>query len=283
MHRLLQAVVRDRMTDDEIAAARHQVHLVLAASRPRGDVDDPDTWPRLRMLWPHLEVSEALACPDESVRQLLIDRVRYLWQRGGLDQADAFSQEVDDTWSARLRRHARRGRGSRRCAGSCCTCGSTGRTSCAAWAGSTRPGTWTRRCWPSSAGCWARCTRTRLMTAGGLGGDLRALGRYAEALERDRSTYAAWLQVFGEDHPRTLSAANNLAVSYRLVGDYRSARAGTTRCTSGGDWCSAPPTRTPSSPAMRLGRDLREAGEYERSAALLRTVYDTLLRGARAG
>ena len=57
VHRLLQHVVRSRMSDEELAAARHEVHLVLAASRPKGDVDDPDTWPQFRTLWPHLEMT----------------------------------------------------------------------------------------------------------------------------------------------------------------------------------------------------------------------------------
>ena len=37
-----------------------------------------------------------------------------------------------------------------------------------------------------------------LMTAGGLAGDLRALGRYREALERDQATYPTWMERFGE-------------------------------------------------------------------------------------
>ncbi|MDG4837416.1 FxSxx-COOH system tetratricopeptide repeat protein [Micromonospora sp. WMMD967] len=274
VHRLLQAVVRDRMTEDEIDAARHQVHLVLAASRPRGDVDDPTTWARLRMLWPHLEVSEALTCPDESVCQLLIDRVRYLWQRGGLDQADVFSQEVDGTWAARLADtrdeaeasalgrqllHLRFNRAN--------ILRSLGRFEEAR---------------DLDEAVLAEQRRLlgamhphSLMTAGSLGGDLRALGRYAEALERDRSTYASWLQVFGEDHPRTLSAANNLAVSYRLVGDYRAARRWDDEVHQRRRLVLGPTHPYTLVSAVRLGSDLREAGEYERSATLLRTVYET--------
>ncbi|MFG1868186.1 FxSxx-COOH system tetratricopeptide repeat protein [Micromonospora arborensis] len=274
VHRLLQAVVRDRMTEDEIVAARHQVHLVLAASRPRGDVDDPTTWARLRMLWPHLEVSEALTCPEESVCQLLIDRVRYLWQRGGLDQADGFSQEVDDTWSARLGDtqdeaevtalgrqllHLRFNRAN--------ILRSLGRFDEARDLDEAVLAEQRRLLGPLHP--------HSLMTAGSLGGDLRALGRYAEALERDRSTYASWLQVFGEDHPRTLSAANNLAVSYRLVGDYRSARRWDDEVHQRRRVVLGPTNPYTLVSAVRLGSDLREAGEYERSATLLRTVYDS--------
>ncbi|TNH30999.1 tetratricopeptide repeat protein [Micromonospora orduensis] len=274
VHRLLQAVVRDRMADEEIIAARHQVHVVLAASRPRGDVDDPSSWPRLRMLWPHLEVSDALTCPDESVGQLLIDRVRYLCQRGGLTQAEWFSQEVDDTWSERLR-------------------------GLEDTAGAETLGRQLLHLRFNRANILRRMGRFdeardldeavlaeqrrllgplhphSLMTAGSLAGDLRALGRYAEALERDRSTYASWLQVFGEDHPRTLSAASDLAVSYRLIGDYRSARRWDDEVHQRQRLVLGPTHPHTLLSAVRLGSDLREAGDYERSAALLTTVYDT--------
>ncbi|MGC5017729.1 FxSxx-COOH system tetratricopeptide repeat protein [Micromonospora sp. DT47] len=275
VHRLLQAVVRDRMTDEEIAAARHQVHVVLAASRPRGDVDDPATWARLRMLWPHLEVSEALTCPEESVRQLLIDRVRYLWQRGGLEQADGFSRRVDDIWSARLaelddpaevaglRRQLLHLRFNR--ANILRSLGGFDEALALDEAVLAEQRQLLGGLHPHS-----------LMTAGSLAGDLRALGRYAEALERDRSTYASWLQVFGEDHPRTLSAANNLAVSYRLVGDYRSARRWDDEVHQRRRLVLGPTNPYTLISAVRLGSDLREAGEYEKSAALLRTVYDAL-------
>ncbi|MFY1619980.1 FxSxx-COOH system tetratricopeptide repeat protein [Micromonospora sp. WMMD736] len=272
VHRLLQAVVRERMTDDEIATAQHQVHLVLAASRPPGDVDDPATWPRLRMLWPHLAVSEAVTCPDEAVRQLLIDRVRYLWQRGGLEQADAFSQQVDDTWSARLRDldeegaaaalgrqllHLRFNRAN--------ILRSLGRFVEARDLNEAVLAEQLRLLGPSHP--------HTLLTVGGLAADLRALGRYAEALERDRSTYASWLQVFGEDHPRTLGAANDLAVSYRLVGDHRSARRWDEEVHERKRLVLGPTHPATLVSAVHLGSDLREAGEYEKSAALLRTVH----------
>ena len=71
IHRLLQHVVRSRMTEAELTEARHQVHLVLGAARPDGEVDDPETWQRFRILWPHLEPSNAVECSDESVRRLI--------------------------------------------------------------------------------------------------------------------------------------------------------------------------------------------------------------------
>jgi MinD-like ATPase involved in chromosome partitioning or flagellar assembly/tetratricopeptide (TPR) repeat protein len=282
VHRLLQHVIQDRMTPAERDDLRHQVHLVLTALRPDGEVDDPKTWPRLRMLWPHVEVSNAVGCQDEAVRSLIIDRVRYLWLRGdlprGLDRAEA----ADAAWtSAReettspaeqevLRRqllHLRFHRAN--------ILRDLGRFREAhesdgavldeqvALLGENHPHT--------------------LMTAGGLAGDLRGLGRYPEALGRDRATSAAWLELFGEDHPRTLTARSNLAVSYRLNGDYRSAmdidsQVYNKRRVVLGD---QHPNTLISGGAF--GRDLREAGEYARSVALLGEVYDATVRALGTG
>ena len=282
VHRLLQHVIQDRMTQKERDDLRHEAHLVLTALRPDADVDDPKTWPRLRMLWPHVEVSGAVRCQDEAVRSLIIDRVRYLWLRGdldrGLDRADA----ADAAWtSAReetsspaeqdvLRRqllHLRFNRAN--------ILRDLGRF---------------REAHESDKAVLAEQSELlgehhphSLMTAGGLAGDLRGLGRYPEALRRDRATSAAWLDLFGEDHPRTLTARSNLAVSYRLNGDYASAMEidsavyDKRRIVLG----EQHPNTLISGSAM--GRDLREAGEYERSVVLLREVYDATEKALGAG
>ena len=53
MHRLVQSVIKDRMTDARQLDAAHAVHRVLAAARPQsGDADDPQNWPVYALLWP---------------------------------------------------------------------------------------------------------------------------------------------------------------------------------------------------------------------------------------
>src|SRR6185437_2648670 len=81
VHRVVQAVVYARLTKDQQASARRAVHQVVVAARPEGEVDDRQTWARYRMIWPHLTPSGAMWSTEESVRRLLIDRVRYIWIR----------------------------------------------------------------------------------------------------------------------------------------------------------------------------------------------------------
>lgn len=98
VHRLVSAVVAQRMSEEERERARHDVHLVLAACRPFGEVENAANWSRFRMLWPHLEVAKASTCDDTDVRQLIIDRVRYLWVVGDLQHGEQLANEISDRW-----------------------------------------------------------------------------------------------------------------------------------------------------------------------------------------
>ena len=78
IHRLVQAVIRSQMTDEERVEARHEVHKILVGARPRqGETDDPANWSTYDIIWPHLGPSVAEECDDARTRQLLIDWVRY--------------------------------------------------------------------------------------------------------------------------------------------------------------------------------------------------------------
>ena len=73
IHRLVQAVIRSQLTDDEEQdEARHEVHRILVGARPRqGETDDPANWPTYELIWPHLGPSQAEDCDDAQTRQLL--------------------------------------------------------------------------------------------------------------------------------------------------------------------------------------------------------------------
>src|SRR5262249_16430778 len=92
-----------QLTQDEQEIAKHEVHRVLVGARPRrGDTDDPENWPRYDLIWPHLGPSQAHDCDEEETRQLLIDRVRFLWLRGGFDPALEFGRRIEERWWQQL-------------------------------------------------------------------------------------------------------------------------------------------------------------------------------------
>ena len=63
MHRLIQAILRDRLTPEQAAATRERVEAILAASNPR-DPSNPATWPRWAQLMPHLLVADLATSTD---------------------------------------------------------------------------------------------------------------------------------------------------------------------------------------------------------------------------
>jgi len=276
VHRLLQHVIRQRMSDRELTKARHEVHLVLSALRSGLDVDDPESWTSFRMLWPHLEVSQAAVCPDEAVRALMIDRLRYVWLRGNLAQGELLGRSIVAGWNdllQTLESDADRLVLRRQILHLQFNLANILRDQ-ARFTEARRLDQQTLAAQKKLQGVGPKHPHT-LMTANGLAADLRALGQYRESLELDQATYVAWVDGFGEDHPRTLLALNNLAATYRLLGDYRAARRHDTtvyerqRAIPGNE-------RNPITlrAATNLGRDLREAGEYQASVRLLRGIVE---------
>jgi MinD-like ATPase involved in chromosome partitioning or flagellar assembly/tetratricopeptide (TPR) repeat protein len=271
VHLLVQEVVRERMSAAQLAATREAVHGILVAARPRRDVDDAETWGRYRLIWPHLAPSEAMSSPAEAVRQLFIDRVRYLWLRGDLDRGAGLARDTDQRWTQLaaaadpavaevLRRqmlqlrfnlgNILRSQGRFAEARELNTSVLAEQTSLL---GEDHPHT--------------------LMTAGSLAADLRAIGQYREALEMDKRTYPAWTALYGEDHQRTLSAANNLAVSLRLTGDITAALRMDSDTYERRRAALGPHDPWTLNSARSIVRDLLEAGEYADAVVRMEETY----------
>jgi tetratricopeptide (TPR) repeat protein/cellulose biosynthesis protein BcsQ len=274
VHRLVQAVVQGRMSEEQLAAARRDVQEVLAGARPRRDVDDPETWSRYRLIWPHLEPSQAMTSEEEPVRQLFVDRVRYLWLRHDLDRARDLAAETAQAWEVML----------------------AAKPAPAVGAALRRQ---LLHLWFNLANIlrdMARFDEARtldeavlaeqremlgsehphtLMTAGSLAGDLRALGQYRDALKMDQATYPAWTELFGEDHAGTLSAANELATSYRLTGEFGEALRLDEDTLSRRRTSLGPLHPRTLGSASNVARDLVELGRYTDAVDIMESVWQS--------
>jgi hypothetical protein len=281
VHRLVQSYMRDQMTPQQREDTQHQVHEVLAAARPaRGDIDDPRNWEQYQLLWPHLGPSDALECDGAGVRQLLIDRLRYLWKTGTFSTGIALGKVLEKTWTDSLEGRTAQAQSPEdqkllhrqllfmrsqvanihRSMGQSETAAAIDRSVLAEQ----------RRVLPPD-------DMHTLITAGNLGADLRALGEFDEALTMDRSTYASFKETFGEDHERTLAAANNLAVSYRLIGDFETARGLDVDTLERRKQVLGPTHPYSMITATNLARDLRELGEYQPAITLLQQTYKSFV------
>jgi tetratricopeptide (TPR) repeat protein/cellulose biosynthesis protein BcsQ len=222
VHRLVQQVVQGRMEPDDVAAARRDVHQVLAAARPSRSIDNPETWDRFRMLWPHLEPAQAVTSLEEPVRRLMIDRVRYLRRRSALELGRATGREVEKAWEAMLAAGPEP-----RLADSLRRQLLQLRFSLAnilrEQASFAQAKALDEEVLEEQRKLLGANHPHTLMTAGSLAADLRATGDYRAALEMDSRTYPSWTEHYDEGNAGRLAAANNLAVSYRLTGDFGTA------------------------------------------------------------
>ncbi|MEV7384483.1 MULTISPECIES: FxSxx-COOH system tetratricopeptide repeat protein [unclassified Streptomyces] len=309
VHRLVQAVIRDQLTPVEQEDAQHIVHRVLAGARPSGEepIDDPKNQAIFEVIWPHLEASEASTCDEPGTRQLLIDRLRYLWKRGDLDRADTFGEELHALWERQLAdsraRVARLEQGQADDEAQATAAGDARAPRTLAEERQYAANLQTQLLYLQfhmtnvlrSLGKYVEAadlgnrtlTRQRevlipghphtLMTASALATDLGSIGQFDAALETATEAYVGFRESFGEDHPRTLSANNNRAWCLRLLGRYDEARdvdAEVYRQRRDGLGANHPHTLFS---VLNLGRDLREVGEYEASITLLRSGLETYM------
>ena len=85
MHRLTQAILRDRFTPAQDAATRARTEAILAASDP-GDPANPATWPQWARLMPHLLAADLAATSNDGLRWMALRRVLVPagpWRRPG--------------------------------------------------------------------------------------------------------------------------------------------------------------------------------------------------------
>jgi TIR domain/Tetratricopeptide repeat/NB-ARC domain/CobQ/CobB/MinD/ParA nucleotide binding domain len=268
VHRLIQAAMRAQISSQqEREDAMHEVHRILVGAQPRSGTDDPATWAQWDVIWPHLGPSEAYDCDHDEPRQLLIDRVRYLYKRFELKQALSAGYQLEERWVRKLGPDHRQTLYLRFHIANVLR--SLGRYQDAH---------------DQDAEILERQRQVLpmghphpLQTAGSLAADLRGLGRFADALAMDTQTHERTKELFGDDHASTLSAANNLGVNLRLLGASEDARAIDIDTLNRRNQVLG--HRHPSTlhSASMLARDQREMGDYKESVEALRGTYDTFM------
>lgn len=271
VHRLVQDAVRASLPLIEQDETVHEVHRVLAAARPAEEVGDPQVWPAYARIWPHLVPSRAALCDEEPVRELMIDRVRFLWKIGEYRRALDFAHPIEAAWTSRVE--------------------DTG------WADDPQLVSLLRRqllrlrseianilrndakfdeayrlqsaVYEEQLQMLSERHHEPLRTAGRLAADLRALGNYSAALKMDQRTVNHLQESLGGEHPDTLAATNNLAVSLRLCGDIHRARQLDEIVLAGRQAALGPQHPDTLVSLGNFGFDQLEAGRYEHSVTLL--------------
>ena len=101
LHRLTQAILRDRLTGEQAAATRACSEAILAAADPR-DSANPVTWPRWAQLMPHLLAADLAATDSPDLRWMACNACWYLLARGDTRNARDLAADLRQHWRDRL-------------------------------------------------------------------------------------------------------------------------------------------------------------------------------------
>jgi hypothetical protein len=208
MHRLVQAVLVDQLTEAEQASMRHHAHVMLASSDPR-DPNSPDQWRIYGDLYPHTMAAQAYQSTDPRVQQLVDNISRYLYWWGSHESAYELAERAYEARRDQL--------------------GATDSATLRAghWMGwllfvlgrfqeAAELNTDILRVYRETS---EEDTEDFLRALGAVAADRRVAGDFAGALELAQEVYDRHVRALGPDDPETINAAHNLGVSLRLSGE----------------------------------------------------------------
>ncbi|MFC1409353.1 FxSxx-COOH system tetratricopeptide repeat protein [Streptacidiphilus sp. N1-12] len=269
VHRVLQALLRAQMSEEEQKEIQREVQLVLAEYRPMdGEVEDPENRPNFELIRPHLVASGAETSDSPEVRQLMIDLVRLHWRNGDYLLARTEGERLDALWTATLGDDDRQTLALR-----------TIRANILRDLGRYREALeLDQRTWETQSELFGEDDLSTLATARGLAGDLRALGRYKEARDRDLLTHASLVEQFLEEDRAVVNLTHNLAIDYRLLGEAKIAQQYDERTERLRRQGLGPDHARTLASQLYLARDKRDGGELRDAAADLERLHEAFRR-----
>ena len=211
VHRLIQALVRDELEVEEKDRHLADVHRLLTGLQ-LGNPEESVNWGRYGSILGHIVPARVQESRDLKVRDFALDLARYLYM-----SSDGFAQEFVnlfiDQWEKDsgpddphvLKAYREQGNILRQ----------LGKYNEVYELNQKTLGKMRRAGTPDDE---------LLLLVSGIGGDLRARGDFAAALEHDDDSVRRHEEAFGPDDPRTLRAKNNLALDYCLTSRFQQAR-----------------------------------------------------------
>jgi tetratricopeptide (TPR) repeat protein len=219
VHRLVQRVLRDTMTEERAAQTLENTRNLLAAASP-GDPDEQGEPDRQREMGPHLEPADMIHAGNLDARQAVLDHIRFLYTEGDYENSRLLAERAvavweQDTWHEKL--------------------GPDGQYTLLARghvANATRTLGDSRVAAELTRDTYDRFRHNPLLgprhdftliLGNQVFADLRIAGRYAEALAYEKESVEQHMQVFGPAHTYTLRALQNFAVDHRMIGNFAEA------------------------------------------------------------
>ncbi len=211
VHRLVQALLRDELTEQEQALYRNDVHAIISAAAPLDPAEDRQWW-RYQELLPHVtaDATAMASSRDPAVRAFVLNMMRYLYLSGDLASCLTLTENFIRQWTADSGPDDSAVLAARRHHGDALR--QLGRFSEAYQ--------YQQDTLAVAATALGERNPLTLVLRNGFAGDLRARGDFAAALKLDEETHKASEEVFGPSAPETLRTLSNLARDYGLNTDY---------------------------------------------------------------
>ncbi|MGH3887092.1 MAG: FxSxx-COOH system tetratricopeptide repeat protein, partial [Pseudonocardiaceae bacterium] len=213
LHRLTQAVLRDQLTAEDVAAYRAYAQALLVAADP-GDERDPACWPDWARILPHLLATDPATSPSPDLRKLACRVAWYLGDRGESHPARSLAEHLHRRWGEQLGQDDRH----------------TLRAAYILVRVLVNIGPY-RQARQLGEDTFARCRRVlgaddsdTLHAAHFLAGCLHVMGAFEQARQLNVDTLARQRQVLGDDHTDVRRTAHNLADNLRELGEVEAAR-----------------------------------------------------------
>jgi tetratricopeptide (TPR) repeat protein len=214
LHRLVQLVLRNRMTPEQREEKQHGAHILLANYDPN-DPKSAVQWPRYQEILPHVAACELTDCQDPWGRQLVLNLMQYLYFWGDYEEAAALGKDAIARWTE---------------------LSEAGESDPQVLEAASNRGLylWVRGRFAEAAEINERTLALRRQVSDDtseetiiarlrVAVDTRSRGDFYGARDMNEEIYETALRTYGEDDPITLQTAHDLAVSVRLCGDYRRA------------------------------------------------------------
>jgi tetratricopeptide (TPR) repeat protein len=216
VHRLVQRVLRDTLPAAERDQAQQDVQNLLGVAKP-GDPDEVGEFERQREMGPHLEPAGMIHSSTPQGRQTVLDHARYLYLVGDYENSRALADDAATAWARDESSELLGPNGQ-----STLLARAQVANALRALGDSERAATILRDAYDrfEANPLLGPSHPYTLITGNQLGHDLRIRGSYQEALEFDTRSLELHRSVFGEEDNYTLRVKGNVAVDYRLMGQF---------------------------------------------------------------
>ncbi|WP_141713813.1 FxSxx-COOH system tetratricopeptide repeat protein [Streptomyces sp. AVP053U2] len=313
MHRLVQAVLVNRMTPEEQERMRNGAHTLLAAADPKGP-NQSANWSRYAELYGHVIASGAIESDQPWVRELVMNIAKYLWFWGDHKVAREFSEQAWETWLGlfgeedqqtclmgwwlgflylKVGRHDEASQIVARLKDVYARTAPTDREDVREDALETMnleaavrrvQGDFTlgmeldERSHDLARRAFGEDDPTTLNTAHNLGVSLRLVGEFQRALELDRRTHAMKARLFGRDHQLSLKTEASIAIDVRETGDYVAGRSLQQAVVDGYRVVFGPNNPTTLQTLRQLSESCRKEGDHATALELGREAFNQFMR-----